>query len=43
MTIESVPDRRLQRSGEAVIKAAEVTRTYGDGEAAVHAFARGVA
>jgi putative ABC transport system ATP-binding protein len=42
MTIEAVvPTRRFQRSGEAVIDAAEVTRTYGEGEAAVHAL-RGV-
>jgi putative ABC transport system ATP-binding protein len=42
MTIKSAaPDRRLQRSGESVIDAAEVTRTYGEGETAVHAL-RGV-
>src|SRR5919112_3758931 len=42
MTIESaVPGRTFDRNGEAVIKAAEVTRTYGEGEAAVHAL-RGV-
>ena len=31
----------LERSGEPVIRAAEITRTYGEGEAAVHAL-RGV-
>jgi putative ABC transport system ATP-binding protein len=42
MTIESaVPARRFQRSGEAVIEAVDLTRTYGEGEAAVHAL-RGV-
>ena len=42
MTIESAaPARKFQTSGEAVIQAAEVTRTYGEGEAAVHAL-RGV-
>jgi putative ABC transport system ATP-binding protein len=42
MTIASAgPDSRLDGSGEGVIKAAEVTRTYGEGEAAVHAL-RGV-
>src|SRR5919112_411551 len=42
MTIASeLPGQSLDRSGEAVIEAAEVTRTYGEGEAAVHAL-RGV-
>jgi len=42
MAIDSVvPDRTSQRSGKAVIEAAEVTRSYGEGEAAVHAL-RGV-
>jgi putative ABC transport system ATP-binding protein len=42
MTLESAgPGQRLQKSDLAVIKAAEVTRTYGEGEAAVHAL-RGV-
>jgi len=42
MTIESaVPDQRGDGSGAAVIEASEVTRTYGEGEAAVHAL-RGV-
>ena len=38
MTIESaVPDWGSRSRGDAVIEAAEVTRTYGEGEAAVHA------
>jgi len=42
MTLESaVPDPRLESRGETVIDAVEVTRTYGEGEAAVHAL-RGV-
>jgi putative ABC transport system ATP-binding protein len=42
MTIESaMPDGSLQRTVKGVIQAAEVTRTYGEGEAAVHAL-RGV-
>src|ERR687896_2251356 len=42
MTMEvAAPGPRLEMSGEAVIRAAEVTRTYGEGEAAVHAL-RGV-
>jgi putative ABC transport system ATP-binding protein len=42
MTIASSgPVRKPEGSGEAVIRAAEVTRTYGEGEAAVHAL-RGV-
>jgi putative ABC transport system ATP-binding protein len=42
MTIEFArPSRSSQRTREAVIEAAEVTRTYGEGEAAVHAL-RGV-
>jgi putative ABC transport system ATP-binding protein len=42
MTIASaVSDPRLDESGGGVIKATEVTRTYGEGEAAVHAL-RGV-
>src|SRR3954454_10679746 len=42
MTIDSqVPARRFQRSDDAVIKAEGITRTYGEGEAAVHAL-RGV-
>ena len=42
MTIESAaPDRPFESSADAVIRAAEVTRTYGEGEAAVHAL-RGV-
>ena len=42
MTITSaVPARKVEGSSEAVIEAAEVTRTYGEGEAAVHAL-RGV-
>src|SRR5919112_529563 len=42
MTIASeLPGQSLDRNGEAVIQAAEVTRTYGQGEAAVHAL-RGV-
>src|SRR5688500_8201725 len=42
MTLVSpVPGQGPQTSDEAVIKAAEVTRTYGEGEAAVHAL-RGV-
>jgi putative ABC transport system ATP-binding protein len=42
MTIESaVPGRRFKRSGDAVITAAEVVRTYGEGETAVQAL-RGV-
>ena len=42
MAIESpVPGRTFQSSGEGVIEATEVTRTYGEGEAAVHAL-RGV-
>jgi putative ABC transport system ATP-binding protein len=42
MTIASaLPGQELEESGEAVIEAAEVTRTYGEGEAAVHAL-RGV-
>ncbi len=42
MTIAGpVPVRRFERNGEPVIRAAEVTRTYGEGEAAVHAL-RGV-
>ena len=42
MTLESaVPAGRLLEGGEAVIQAVEVTRTYGEGEAAVHAL-RGV-
>ena len=36
-----VPSRTLSETGEAVIHADEVTRTYGEGEAAVHAL-RGV-
>ncbi len=42
MTIESaVPGPGHERSGEVVIDAPQVTRTYGEGEAAVHAL-RGV-
>src|SRR5918996_1185491 len=42
MTIASaVPDPKSDESSQAVIKAVEVTRTYGEGEAAVHAL-RGV-
>jgi putative ABC transport system ATP-binding protein len=42
MTIEAAaPGRRFQRSDEAVITATEISRTYGEGEAAVHAL-RGV-
>jgi putative ABC transport system ATP-binding protein len=42
MTIESAAaDRRFEGNGEGVIEAAEITRTYGEGEAAVHAL-RGV-
>src|SRR5919107_3339436 len=42
MTLESaVPDQSPQTSDLAVIKATDVTRTYGQGEAAVHAL-RGV-
>jgi putative ABC transport system ATP-binding protein len=42
MTIESVvPDPVVERSSEAVIEAVDVTRTYGEGDAAVHAL-RGV-
>src|SRR5687767_16016390 len=42
MTLESAgPNQGLETSGDAVIKATEVTRTYGEGEAAVHAL-RGV-
>ena len=42
MTIESVvPGRRFQRGVDSVIDAADLTRTYGAGEAAVHAL-RGV-
>jgi putative ABC transport system ATP-binding protein len=42
MTMEAaVPSRRFERSGGAVIEAVAVTRTYGEGEAAVHAL-RGV-
>jgi putative ABC transport system ATP-binding protein len=42
MTLESAdPNQRLETGGEAVIDAAEITRTYGEGEAAVHAL-RGV-
>src|ERR687898_2778094 len=42
MTIEiPVPGSKLQSTGEPVIRAAEITRTYGEGEAAVHAL-RGV-
>jgi putative ABC transport system ATP-binding protein len=42
MTIEAAaPARRFERSGAPVIQAAELTRTYGEGEAAVHAL-RGV-
>ncbi len=42
MPIESaVPSQTLETSDLAVIKAADVTRTYGEGEAAVHAL-RGV-
>jgi putative ABC transport system ATP-binding protein len=42
MTLESaVPGQTPQTTDLAVIKAAEVTRTYGEGEAAVHAL-RGV-
>src|SRR5215217_5251100 len=42
MAIESATaGRSSERSGEAVIRAAEVTRSYGEGEAAVHAL-RGV-
>src|SRR3954447_21282775 len=42
MTIHSeTPGQAHQGTGEAVIKALEITRTYGDGEAAVHAL-RGV-
>jgi putative ABC transport system ATP-binding protein len=42
MTLESrAPARKLQTSGEGVIDAEGVTRTYGEGEAAVHAL-RGV-
>ena len=42
MSIESaVPAQRLHQSGETVIEAAGVMRTYGEGEAAVHAL-RGV-
>jgi putative ABC transport system ATP-binding protein len=42
VTIASAgPDQSLERSGEDVINAVEVTRTYGEGEAAVHAL-RGV-
>ena len=42
MTIASaVPARSVEESSGSVIKAVEVTRTYGDGEAAVHAL-RGV-
>jgi putative ABC transport system ATP-binding protein len=38
MTLEiAVPGQTVQTSGEAVIRAAELTRTYGGGEAAVHA------
>src|ERR687891_284796 len=42
MTIASaVPDPKSDESSQAVIKAVEVARTYGEGEAAVHAL-RGV-
>jgi putative ABC transport system ATP-binding protein len=42
MTLESaVPERSSQTGAEVVIEAAEVTRIYGEGEAAVHAL-RGV-
>ncbi len=42
MTIEpAAPGQALHTSDLAVIKAAELTRTYGEGEAAVHAL-RGV-
>ena len=42
MSFESAPSGQgLETSDEAVIDAAEVTRTYGEGEAAVHAL-RGV-
>ena len=42
MTIASAtPDQEVPSSGKTVIEAIEVTRTYGDGEAAVHAL-RGV-
>src|SRR5688500_16490322 len=42
MTLESaIPGQRVQTDDLAVIRAAEVTRTYGEGEAAVHAL-RGV-
>jgi putative ABC transport system ATP-binding protein len=42
MSLESAaPGQRLETSDLAVIKAADVTRTYGEGEAAVHAL-RGV-
>ena len=42
MTIEAaVPGRRFQRGTDAVIEADDLTRTYGEGEAAVHAL-RGV-
>src|SRR5687768_2852622 len=42
MTIASAaPGQEFEESAESVIKAAELTRTYGEGEAAVHAL-RGV-
>jgi putative ABC transport system ATP-binding protein len=42
MALETpVPGQRFQRDAGAVIEAAELTRTYGEGEAAVHAL-RGV-
>jgi putative ABC transport system ATP-binding protein len=40
-TESAVPERGLTEKGGAVIQATEVTRTYGEGEAAVHAL-RGV-
>src|SRR5689334_25366983 len=37
----AAPGQRLERSDDAVIRAAEIARTYGEGESAVHAL-RGV-